>query len=87
MALTQHHRLFAGIIFARFFRSMGTGQGDSAAIDLRLLKYETLERLKQAIDYRQQRLLESAKQEWEHRFAGPGSERRLCQRAHQLAGD
>jgi hypothetical protein len=48
---------------------MGTEEWDSAAIEIALLKYETLERLKRAIDYRQQRLLESAKQEWEQSFA------------------
>jgi hypothetical protein len=48
---------------------MRTENRDSAAIEIALLRYEIFERLKRAIDYRQQRLMESAKEEREHRLA------------------
>jgi hypothetical protein len=45
-------------------------QGDSTAIQDHMIKYELVEGLQHAIDYSYRRLFESAKQEWERRFAG-----------------
>jgi len=59
-----------GINFCSFSPGMETEEWDSAAIQMALLKLEILQRLKRAIDYRQQRLLESARDEWDRRFAG-----------------
>jgi hypothetical protein len=49
---------------------MSSTGGDFSAIEAAMLKYETLERLKRAIDDRYRRLIESAKEEWERTFAG-----------------
>ena len=49
---------------------MGTTGRDSAAIEAAMLEYETVEGLKRAIDNSSRRLLESARDEWERRFAG-----------------
>jgi hypothetical protein len=48
---------------------MGTTGRDSAAIEAAMLKCETVEGLKRAIDNSSRRLLESAREEWERRFA------------------
>jgi hypothetical protein len=45
-------------------------QGDSTAIQDHMIKFELVEGLQRAIDYSYRRLFESAKQEWERRFAG-----------------
>ena len=45
-------------------------QGDGTAIQDHMIKYELVEGLQHAIGYRYRRLFESAKQEWERRFAG-----------------
>jgi hypothetical protein len=47
------------------------GKGDDfSAIEEVMLKYETLERLKRAIEISYRRLIESARENWERRFAG-----------------
>ncbi len=45
-------------------------QGSGTAIQDQMIKYELVEGLQRAIDYSYRRLFESAKQEWERRFAG-----------------
>ena len=44
-------------------------QGDSTTIQDHMIKYELVVGLQHAIDYSYRRLFESAKQEWERRFA------------------
>jgi hypothetical protein len=48
---------------------MGTTGRDSAAFEAAMLKCESVEALKRAIDNSSRRLLESAREEWERRFA------------------
>ena len=45
-------------------------QGDGTAIQDQMIKYELVEGLQCSIDNSYRRLFESAKQEWERRFAG-----------------
>lgn len=59
-----------GIVFAHLLIAMGTTGRDSAAIEAAMLEYETVEGLQRAIDNSSRRLLESARDEWERRFAG-----------------
>ena len=49
---------------------MGSSGGDFTAIETAMLKCETVEGLKRAIDNSSRRLLESAREEWERRFGG-----------------
>jgi hypothetical protein len=49
---------------------MGDNGEDFSAIEIAMLEYETLERLKRAIEISYRRLFESAAREWEQRFAG-----------------
>jgi hypothetical protein len=49
---------------------MGGKGEDFSAIEITMLEYETLERLKRAIEISYRRLFESAATEWEQRFAG-----------------
>jgi hypothetical protein len=58
-----------GIVFAHLLMAMGTTGRDSAAFEAAMLEYETVEGLKRAIDYSSWRLLESARMEWDRRFA------------------
>ena len=59
-----------GIVFAHLMLAMGTTGSHSAAIEAAMLKCETVEGLQRAIDNSSRRLLESARDEWERRFAG-----------------
>jgi hypothetical protein len=49
---------------------MGSNGGDFTAIETAMLKWETIEGLKWAIDNSYRRLLDAARHEWERRFAG-----------------
>jgi hypothetical protein len=59
-----------GINFACSLPFMGDKGEHFSAIEIAMLEYETLERLKRAIETSYQRLIESAREEWERRFAG-----------------
>jgi hypothetical protein len=58
-----------GIVFAHLLLAMDTTGCDSAAIEAAMLKCETVEGLKRAIDNSSRRLVESAREEWQQRFA------------------
>ena len=49
---------------------MSTGQQDDGAIQNQMIKYELIEGLQRAIDNSYRRLRETARHEWESRFAG-----------------
>ena len=49
---------------------MSTGRQDDRAIQDQMIKYELIEGLQRAIDNSYRRLRETARREWESRFAG-----------------
>jgi endo-1,4-beta-mannosidase len=49
---------------------MTTGQEDGRTIQNQMIKYEVIEGLQSAIDYRYSCLRETARHEWESRFGG-----------------
>jgi hypothetical protein len=52
------------------YTAMGGRKWGNQAIEAEILKCETIERLQRAIDCNYRRLFESARREWELRFAG-----------------